>query len=52
VAAGYDLLSAQQAKDRYYDLSALIITLPVGLVAWLESSSCESFFRAIGGMLF
>lgn len=49
VVAGYDLLSSGQTKDRFYNLNALMITLPVGLVAWLESSACESFFKAIGG---
>jgi hypothetical protein len=49
VAAGYEFLIPPQAKDRYYDLYGLMVTLPVGLLAWLESSCCESFFRAIGG---
>ncbi|KAJ1444262.1 hypothetical protein M885DRAFT_627281 [Pelagophyceae sp. CCMP2097] len=39
-------------KDRYYDLSSLIITVPVGLVSWVEAISCDSFFKDVGGHVY
>lgn len=47
VTALYDL--RRPKKDGFYDLSAVMINLPVGLVSWLEGAACESLFRGIGG---
>lgn len=47
VACAYDML--QPAKDRHYDLAALMINLPIGLVAWVEASGCDAFLRSLGG---
>lgn len=49
VACTYDLFSPAHKKDRYYDLAALLINLPVGMVAWVEALGCDSFFKSLGG---
>ena len=36
-------------KDEAYDLAALLVSLPVGMVGWLEALSCDSFLVAYGG---
>jgi hypothetical protein len=48
VACAYALLFARN-KDVYYDLSALVVNTPVGLVAWVEALGCDSFFKSMGG---
>jgi len=47
VAAAYDMRRAD--KDFFYDLAAVVVHVPVGLVAWAEALGCESFFKQIGG---
>ena len=47
VSASYELARAE--KDEFYDLSALMITLPIGFVAWLEALSCDAFLVSVGG---
>jgi hypothetical protein len=54
IAAAYDMRRA--SKDRFYDLNAALISLPVGLVSWAEALACDSFmgqtaltFKSIGG---
>lgn len=49
VGFGYKMMFEQ--KDRYYNLSALIVGLPIGFVAWLESCACEVGYRQLGGHL-
>jgi len=50
VSSCYDLLRVH--KDRYYDLSAALINLPVGLVSWVEASQCDTFLKAVGGHVY
>ena len=52
VASGYDLFRRPAAeKDAFYDLFACIVTVPIGLVAWVEGCGCDSFMTKIGGHL-
>ena len=46
----YDL--RREDKDVFYDLNAFIVTLPVGLVSWLEALSCDSFLKHVGGHVY
>ena len=34
VAAAYDMRQPTKDKDFYYDLGAVVVSVPVGLVAW------------------
>ena len=54
VAAAHDMLRPR--KDAYYDLNALVVSLPIGLVSWAEALCCDSFlgqsaitFKSLGG---
>ena len=47
LAACYDLRRPQ--KDAFYDLNALLISVPVGFVSWAEGLGCDSFFKSLGG---
>ena len=56
VAAAYDMRRPTSTKDRYYDLNAIMITLPIGLVSWAEALGCDEFFgqstitfKSVGG---
>jgi len=40
---------ARTDKDIYYDLSTLIVSIPVGLAGWVESITCEYFLINFGG---
>ena len=39
-------------KDVFYDLSSLIIIVPVGLMSWLEGFICDSFYIKFGGHVY
>lgn len=34
---------ARTDKDMYYDLSTIIVSIPVGLAGWLEAVTCDYF---------
>merc|ERR1712166_118191 len=40
---------ARTNKDYYYDLSTIIVSIPVGLAGWLEAITCEYFLIHYGG---
>lgn len=40
-AAAHELL--HRDKDKYYDLAAIVINLPVGFVSWGEALACDTF---------
>jgi len=46
-----DLSIDKKHKDIYYTLKAGIVNLPIGLVGWLESYSCDNILIYIGGHL-
>ena len=52
VAAGHDLLRPAASKDVYYDLSSVLITIPVGLVSWIEALACDGFLVKYGGHVY
>ena len=47
VAAAYDL--ARDDKDRCYDLFAVLVAAPVGVVSWFEGLACDAFYKSLGG---
>ena len=47
VAAAYDL--ARDDKDRCYDLFAVLVAAPVGVVSWFEGLACDAFYKGLGG---
>ena len=47
VFSSYELL--RKDKDFTYDLAAVIVTLPIGFVAWVEAFGCDFALRDIGG---
>ena len=54
LAAAYEL--RRKSKDRWYDLTSLLINVPVGCVAWAEALACDEVlgqraltFKSIGG---
>ena len=47
VAAAYDL--ARDDKDRCYDLFAVLVAAPVGVVSWFEGLACDAFYKSVGG---
>jgi len=49
VVAAYDMRQPAKDKDFYYDLGAVVVGVPVGLVAWVEALACDSFFKSMGG---
>lgn len=44
----YELLGRTK-KDRFYDLSAVLINFPITQAAWLEGFTCDSFLKSVGG---
>jgi len=40
---------ARSKKDRFYDLYALLVVMPIGLVGWLEAGACDTMLVHIGG---
>lgn len=42
---------ARTDKDIFYDLSTVIVSIPVGLAGWLEAVTCEYFIIWFGGHL-
>jgi len=40
---------ARSKKDRFYDLYALLVVMPIGLVSWLEAGACDTMLVHIGG---
>ena len=53
-AAVHELL--RRDKDRHYDLSSIVINMPISFVAWGEAVACDSFlgqtlftYKAAGG---
>ena len=50
VAAAYDL--ARREKDRYYDLFASLVSVPVGCLSWFEGLGCDAFYRGLGGHVY
>jgi hypothetical protein len=45
----YELSRSQASKDDFYDLSALAINVPVGIVSWVEGLACENALVHAGG---
>jgi hypothetical protein len=43
----YDLMRVD--KNDLYDIAAVIVTLPIGFMAWLEAFGCHSVLSHIGG---
>ena len=39
----------REEKDVFYDLAALYINVPVGVVGWLEAMACDNLLVKIGG---
>jgi len=50
IATYHSLL--KKDKDIFYDLSSLIIIVPVGLMSWFEGFLCDSFYKKIGGHVY
>ena len=50
VTAAVSMLMTKE-KGPYYNAASLIITLPIGLMAWAEGFMCESLMVHIGGHL-
>eukprot|EP00306_Pavlova_sp_CCMP459_P012080 CAMPEP_0185192164 /NCGR_PEP_ID=MMETSP1140-20130426/17782_1 /TAXON_ID=298111 /ORGANISM="Pavlova sp., Strain CCMP459" /LENGTH=266 /DNA_ID=CAMNT_0027758895 /DNA_START=33 /DNA_END=833 /DNA_ORIENTATION=+ len=48
-SVAYDLMRPSSKKDFFYDISALVVNLPIGLISWLEGWGCDVFFKAVGG---
>mmetsp|Transcript_16197 Transcript_16197/g.48999 ORF Transcript_16197/g.48999 Transcript_16197/m.48999 type:complete len:275 (-) Transcript_16197:322-1146(-) len=39
-------------KDVFYDLFGVLVSVPIGFVAWFESFACDKGFKDLGGHLF
>ena len=51
VLVGAQLALPADEKDHFYDANALIISLPVTVVTWLEPLTCDNFLVNLGGHL-
>ena len=51
VSAVSELSVPRREKDVYYDLRSCIINIPIGLVSWLEATTCDQYLIYLGGHL-
>ena len=42
---------AREDKDRYYDLYAWLVGVPITIMGWVEATTCEGFLVKWGGHL-
>lgn len=49
LASTNDLFLKNEEKDIFYDLKAIIIHVPIGIIGWLEAYLCDSILIYIGG---